>query len=62
MNSLILFGLKRKLVISCPVEGFLELHSTATEGEKDKYWARKSNFLANLISNKEFKIKKRNYV
>ena len=35
-----------------PDEGFLELHSRATEGEKDKIWAQKDNFLANT---KKFK-------
>ena len=36
MNSFKLFGLKRKLDIFCPVEDFFELHSSATEGKKDR--------------------------
>ncbi len=35
MNWFDLFGLWRKLAIFCPVEGFFELHSIATEGKKD---------------------------
>ncbi len=29
----------RKLMVLCPDEGFFELHSRATEQEKDKIWA-----------------------
>jgi len=47
LNSFKLFGLKRKLDIFCPVEDFFELHSIVTEGEKDKKWVKKGNFLAN---------------
>lgn len=43
-----LFELKRKLVVLFPYEGFFELHSWATEQEKDKIWGQNSNFLANL--------------
>jgi len=32
------------LIIFCPVEVFFELHSIATEGEKDKKWAKKGDF------------------
>ncbi len=54
MNSFKLFGLRRKLDIFCPVEGFFKLHSWATEGKKDKKWAEKDNFLANRKSLNEF--------
>ena len=47
-----LFGLKRKLKELCPDEDFFELHSRATEQEKDDIWVQFSNFLANL---KKFK-------
>jgi len=47
MNSFKLFGLKRKLAILCHVEDFLELHSRAKEGKKDKNRVQKGNFLAN---------------
>ncbi|HET8736062.1 MAG TPA: hypothetical protein VFM69_05665, partial [Pricia sp.] len=47
MNSFRLFGLKRKSVIFCPIEGFFELHSRATEGKKDKKRVKKGDFLAN---------------
>ena len=43
-----LFELKRKLMVLCPDEGFFELHSRATEREKDKIWVQNGNFLANL--------------
>jgi hypothetical protein len=36
------------------VEGFFELHSRAMEGEKDKKWVKKGNFLANGKSLNEF--------
>ena len=39
--------MRRKLGILCPVEGFFELHSSATEGKKEEKWAKKDNFLAN---------------
>ena len=35
-----------------PDEGFLELHSRATEQEKDKIWGQNGNFLTDL---KKFK-------
>ncbi len=54
LNSFKLFALKRKSVILCPVEGFFELHSRATEGEKDKKWVQKGDFLANGKSLNEF--------
>ena len=47
MNPFRLFGLKRKLFILCPFEGFFELHSRATEGKEDEEWVQKGNFLAN---------------
>lgn len=47
MNSFGLFGLKQKLDVFCPVKGFFELHSGATEGKKDKEWAENSNFITN---------------
>ncbi|QMU64536.1 MAG: hypothetical protein GKR88_09750 [Flavobacteriaceae bacterium] len=47
MNSFKLFGFKRKLEVFSSVEGFFELHSSATEGKKDKNRAKNSNFLAN---------------
>ncbi|QMU64063.1 MAG: hypothetical protein GKR88_16175 [Flavobacteriaceae bacterium] len=47
MNSFKLFGFKRKLEVFRAVEGFFELHSSATEGKKDKNRAENSNFLAN---------------
>ncbi len=47
MNSFKLFGCKRKLEVFRAVEGFFELHSSATEGKKDKNRAENSNFLAN---------------
>jgi hypothetical protein len=46
-NSFKLFGLRRKLFILCPFEGFFELHSRAMEGKKDEEWVQKGNFLAN---------------
>jgi hypothetical protein len=42
-----LFGLKRKLIDLDPYEGFFELHSWATEQEKDKIGVQNGNFLAN---------------
>jgi hypothetical protein len=39
--------LKRKSVIFCPIEAFLELHSIAMERKKDVEWAKKGDFLAN---------------
>jgi hypothetical protein len=42
-----LFRLKRKSVIFCPIEAFLELHSIVTERKKDVEWAKKGDFLAN---------------
>ncbi len=56
MDSFRFFGLKRKLGIFCTVEGFFELHSKATEEEKDKECAKKSNFIANRKSLNEFNI------
>lgn len=47
MNSFKLFGLRRKLVILGSIKDFFELHSTATELEKDKNRTQKGNFLAN---------------
>ncbi|QMU66311.1 MAG: hypothetical protein GKR88_19825 [Flavobacteriaceae bacterium] len=47
MNSFTLFGCKRKLEVFSSVEGFFELHSSTTEGEKDKNGAENSHFLAN---------------
>ncbi|QMU65384.1 MAG: hypothetical protein GKR88_14530 [Flavobacteriaceae bacterium] len=47
MNSFKLFGCKRKLEVFRAVEGFFELHSSVTEGKKDKNRAENSNFLAN---------------
>ena len=47
-----LFGLKRKLMVLCPDEGFFALHSRATEQEKDKIWVQNSSFLSNM---KKFK-------
>ena len=47
MNSFKLFGLRRKLVVLWPVEGFFELHGIATERKKDKKWVQMDNFLAN---------------
>ncbi len=38
--------MRRKFGILCPVEGFFELHSWATEGKKDEKWVQKDNFLA----------------
>jgi len=54
MNPFKLFGLRRtrpirygrELDIFCPVEVFFELHSSATEGKKDKKWVKKGDFLA----------------
>ena len=46
-NSFKLFGLKRKLGVFYPIEGFFELHSQAMEGKKDKNKVQKDNFLAN---------------
>jgi len=46
-NSFKLFGLKRKLGVFYPIEGFFELHSRAMEGKKDKNRVQKDNFLAN---------------
>ena len=40
---------RRKLVVFSFVEGFFELHSSATEGEKDENRAKNGNFLANEI-------------
>jgi len=57
LDSFKLFGLKRKLDIFCPIEEFFELHSSATEGKKDKKWVKKSNFLANRKSLNGFHIK-----
>jgi hypothetical protein len=37
--------LKRKLAILSLIEVFFKLHSTATEGKKDKKQAQKSSFL-----------------
>lgn len=56
MNSFKLFGFKRKLKVFCPVEGFFEFHSSATEGKKGKKRAKNSNFLATLKSLNEFNI------
>jgi hypothetical protein len=39
--------LKRKSVIFCPIEAFLELHSIVMERKKDVEWAKKGDFLAN---------------
>ena len=36
MNSFKLFGFKRKLKVFSSVEGSFKLHSSATEGEKDR--------------------------
>ncbi len=47
LNSFKLFGFKRKLEVFSSVEGFFKLHSSATEGEKDKNRAKNRNFLAN---------------
>ncbi len=47
LNSFKLFGFKRKLEVFRAVEGFFELHSSTTEGKKDKNRAENSNFLAN---------------
>ncbi len=47
MNSFKLFGLKRKLGVFYPIEGFFGLHSRAMEGKKDKNRVQKDNFLAN---------------
>ncbi len=47
LNSFKLFGLKRKLGVFYPIEGFFELHSRAMEGKKDKNRVQKDNFLAN---------------
>ncbi len=47
MNSFKLFGFKRKLEVFSFVEDFFKLHSSATEGKKDKNRAENSNFLAN---------------
>jgi len=44
----------RKLVILWPVEGFFELHSTATEAKKDKEWVQKDIFKANQKCLNEF--------
>ncbi|QMU63659.1 MAG: hypothetical protein GKR88_04745 [Flavobacteriaceae bacterium] len=46
-NSFKLFGFKRTLEVFRYVESFFELHSSATEGKKDKNRAKNSNFLAN---------------
>jgi len=45
-------------VISCPVEGFLELHSIAMEGKKGEKRAKNDNFLANGESLNHFNMKK----
>ncbi|MFI0427921.1 hypothetical protein [Mariniflexile sp. HMF6888] len=47
MNSLKVFEFKRKLGDFSSVEGFFELHSSATEGRKGKNRTEISNFLAN---------------
>ncbi|HEX9599909.1 MAG TPA: hypothetical protein VF985_00330 [Mariniflexile sp.] len=47
MNSFKVFEIKRKLGGFSSVEGFFELHSSATEGKKGKNRAEISNFLAN---------------
>jgi len=44
MNWFKLFGLWRKLAIFCPVEGFFELHSIATEGKKNKNGRKRAIF------------------
>ncbi len=36
----------RKSDIFCPIEGFFELHSRATEREKGKNLVKKGDFLA----------------
>ncbi len=54
MNSFKLFELKRKLGVFCPVKGFFSFHSRATEGKKDKKWAKSNIFLANWKSLNEF--------
>ncbi len=46
LNSFKLFVCKRKLVIFCSDKVFFELHSRATEREKDFIRAKKDNFLA----------------
>ena len=43
-------------MIFCPVEGFFELHSIATEGKKDEKRAEKRNFLANGESLNHFTV------
>jgi hypothetical protein len=47
LNSFKVFEIKRKLGGFSSVEGFFELHSSATEGRKGKNRAEISNFLAN---------------
>ncbi len=39
-------------MVLCPYEGFFELYSRATEGEKGKIWVQNGIFLANF---KKFK-------
>ena len=48
MKSFRLFELRQKLGVLYPDEGFLELHSSATEQEKDKIWAQNNNFFSQL--------------
>ncbi|QMU65752.1 MAG: hypothetical protein GKR88_16715 [Flavobacteriaceae bacterium] len=57
LNSFKLFGFKRTLEVFRYVESFFELHSSATEGKKDKNRAKNSNFLANSKSLNEFSYK-----
>ncbi len=63
MNSFKLYGLKQKLFVLCPFEGFFNPdcyreHSRATEGKEDEEWVHKGYFLANLKSLNEFNNKK----
>ncbi|QMU65222.1 MAG: hypothetical protein GKR88_13575 [Flavobacteriaceae bacterium] len=47
MNSFKLFEFKRTLEVFKAVEGFFELHSSATERKKDKNRVENNNFSAN---------------
>ena len=58
MNSFKLFGCKRTLEVFRYVESFFELHSSTTEGKKDKNRAKNTHFLANWKSLNEFDVKK----